>query len=77
MEKISKYSFIDIVKMLNNKYIHFTSDCYLFPNFDVNVYIYNVELKNNEILFYCKEQKTNKKLTIGSNMSNLMFEIIS
>ena len=76
MEKISLYSYIDIHKLLFHKKVHFTSDCEFFPNFDVNVYIYDIYLRDNEIMFETKKISNDKKLTIGSNMKNLKFEII-
>lgn len=76
MEKISLYSYIDIHKLLFHKKVHFTSDCEFFPNFDVNVYVYDIYLRNNEIMFETKNISNDKKLTIGSNMKNLKFEII-
>ena len=76
MEKISLYSYIDIHKLLFHKKVHFTSDCEFFPNFDVNVYVYDIYLRNNEIVFETKNISNDKKLTIGSNMKNLKFEIM-
>ncbi len=76
MEKISSYSYIDIHKLLFHKKVHFTSDCEFFPNFDVNVYVYDIYLRDNEIMFETKKISNDKKLTIGSNMKNLKFEII-
>ena len=76
MEKISLYSYIDIHKLLFHKKVHFTSDCEFFPNFDVNVYVYDIYLRDNEIMFETKNISNSKKLTIGSNMKNLQFEII-
>lgn len=76
MEKISLYSYIDIHKLLFHKKVHFTSDCEFFPNFDVNVYVYDIYLRDNEIMFETKKISNDKKLTIGSNMKNLKFEIM-
>ena len=76
MEKISKYSYLDICKLILNKKIHFTSDCEFFLHFDVKVYVYNIYLKNTEIIFETKNISNDKKLTIGSNMKNLQFELI-
>ena len=76
MKKVSLYSYIDIHKLLFHKKVHFTSDCKFFPNFDVNVYVYDIYLRDNEIMFETKNISNDKKLTIGSNMKNLKFEII-
>lgn len=51
----------------------FTSDCKLFPNFNVNCKIINISMKNGEILFKVIAYPKNKNLTIGGNMSNLIF----
>lgn len=53
----------------------FTSDCKLFPNFNVNCKIINISMKNGEILFNVIAYPKNKNLTIGGNMSNLTFTI--
>ena len=77
MEKVSSKSYIDLHKLLFHKKIHFTSDCELFPEFDVRVYVYDIYIeKNGEIIFETKNISNSKKLTIGSNMKNLEFEII-
>ena len=62
--------------MLLNKKVHFISDCDFFPNFDVNVYVYEIYIKNNETIFNTKNISNGKKLTIGSNMKNLQFKLI-
>ena len=76
MEKISLYSYIDIYRLLFHKKVHFTSDCEFFPNFDIKAYVYDIYLRDNEIMFETKNISNDKKLTIGSNMKNLKFEII-
>ena len=52
----------------------FTSDCNLFSNFKVECKIKSIEIKNSEILFKVISYPKNKNLTIGGNMSNLIFE---
>lgn len=76
MKKVSLYSYIDINKILFNKKVHFTSDCEFFPDFDVKVKVYDIYMRNNEIIFETKNISNGKKLTIGSNMKNLQFELI-
>lgn len=78
MQKISTLSYIDLLKNILNKQVHFTSDCEFFPNFDVRCIVYNISLSknNNEILMDVKILNSNKKITIGSNMKNLQFEFI-
>lgn len=53
----------------------FTSDCELFPNFNVNCKIIGISIKNDEILFNVIAYPKNKNLIIGSNMSNLTFSM--
>lgn len=53
----------------------FTSDCQLFPNFNVYCKIISINMKNGEILFQVIAYPKNKNLTIGGNMSNLTFRI--
>ena len=75
MKFVKKTSYIELVKLVNKK-VHFISDCEFFPNFDVKVYVYKVNSSTNEIIFYTKSLSNNKRLTIGSNMKNLQFELI-
>lgn len=67
--KIGEYE-----KLIGSK-VHFISDCEFFPNFNIIVKIVSIEYRNNEILFQTKT-KTGKKMTIGSNMKNLQFELV-
>lgn len=76
MERISLYSYINLHKLLLNKKVHFISDCEFFPNFDVQVYVYEIYIRNNETIFETKNISNGKQLTIGSNMKNLMFELL-
>ena len=75
MELIKKFSFESIYKKLFGKNVRFISNCEFFPNFDVIIKVNKIYIKGSEILFEGLT-KTNKKLTIGSNMKNLQFEII-
>lgn len=75
MEHIKNFGFEVIYKKLFGKNVRFISNCEFFPNFDVTIKINKIYIRNNEILFEGLT-KTNKKLTIGSNMKNLQFEIV-
>jgi hypothetical protein len=75
MEPIKKFSFEVIYKKLFGKNVRFKSDCELFQNFDVIIKVKNIYIKGHETIFEGLT-KSNKKLTIGSNMKNLQFEII-
>ena len=78
MEKISAYTIEKITSKLLGKRVRFTSDCELFPNFDVKVQVISVSISHNrEILFDCRSISNRKKLGIGSNMRNLRFQILS
>lgn len=68
-------TFEELSKLVGEK-LHFKSDCEFFPNFDVKVKLLNFNIKNSEFIFNCKVLSNKKKLTIGSNMKNLRYEII-
>ena len=75
MERVKNFGFEVIYKKMFGKNIRFISNCEFFPNFDVIIKVNKICIKGPEILFEGLT-KTNKKLTIGSNMKNLQFEII-
>lgn len=78
MESVSSYTIEKITSKLLGKKVRFTSDCELFPNFDVKVQVVSVSIsKNREILFDCRNLSNRKKLTIGSKMKNLRFQLLS
>ena len=78
MEKVSSYTIEKITSKLLGKRVRFTSDCEFFPNFDVKVQVVSISIsQNREILFDCRNLSNRKKLTIGSNMRNLRFQILS
>lgn len=70
---IKEKDFVWLSKNLISKKGTFTSDCKLFPNFNVNCKITSISIKNGEILFKVITYPKNKNLTIGGNMSNLTF----
>lgn len=62
---------------LNGKNVRFVSDCTLFDNFDITGNVLSITIRDNiEFIFQIRNNKTNKIIKIGSNMSNLQFEII-
>lgn len=75
MERIKNFGFEVIYKKIFGKNVRFISNCEFFPNFDVIIKVNKIYIKGPEILFEGLT-KTNKKLTIGSNMKNLQFEIV-
>ena len=77
VEKISSYTIEKITNKLLGKRVRFTSDCELFPNFDVKVQVISISIsQNKEILFNCRNLSNRKKLIIGSNMKNLKFQLL-
>lgn len=78
MESVSSYTIEKITSKLLGKKVRFTSDCELFPNFDVKVQVVSLSIsQNREILFDCRNLSNRKKLTIGSKMKNLRFQLLS
>ena len=76
MELAKNLSFPELYKKIFGKNVRFISDCQFFPNFDVIIKVNDIPIaKNNEILIKGKT-KSNKELSIGSNMLNLQFEIV-
>ena len=76
MEHVKNFGFEVIYKKIFGKNVRFKSNCEFFPNFDVIIKVNKIYIKGTEILFEGLT-KTNKKLTIGSNMKNLQFETIN
>lgn len=74
LESIKKYSYANLTKMLSGKSVHFTSDCDLFPNFNVIGKVLNTYVKGTELVFKFKTT-TGKVIDVGSNMKNLKFEL--
>ena len=75
MDFIKNFGFEVLYKKLFRKNVRFISDCEFFPNFDIIIKVNKIYIKGSEIIFE-GITKSNKKLTIGSNMKNLQFEII-
>lgn len=76
LEFVKNLSFPELYKKIFGKNVRFISDCQFFPNFDVIIKVNDISIaKNNEILIKGKT-KSNKELSIGSNMLNLQFEIV-
>ena len=75
MEHVKNFGFEVIYKKIFGRNVRFISNCEFFPNFDVIIKVNKIYIKGPEILFEGLT-KTNKKLTIGSNMKNLQFEIV-
>ena len=76
MKPISKISYSELQTLLNRN-IHFTSDCEFFPNFNIIATLLSYKITKTEIVFEVKVLSNNKFITIGSNMKNLLYEIIN
>lgn len=75
MELVKKYSINILRNKLLGKKIRFTSDCQLFPNFDVTGKV--IEINNSNGIPLIKTILTSgKKLDIDGGMSNLSFETL-
>ena len=75
MELVKKYPINILKQKMLGKKVHFTSDCQLFPNFNVTGKVISMTMKNGETIINVIENKTNKHLSIGSNMKNLRFTV--
>ena len=75
MEPIKKYPYNKLTSLLLGKKVHFTSDCQLFPNFNVIGKPIAISLVNGIPLI--KTILTNgKTIQIDGGMSNLSFELL-
>ena len=72
---ISKYSYIDLCKLLIGNNVNFKSDCQLFPNFDITGKVISISIGNNNE-YIIKIIRNNKHYDIGSHMHNLSFTVI-
>ena len=75
MKNVKKYTFETLTTLCLGKQVHFTSDCELFPNFDIKCKVLQMKLENSEIIFTCK-LSNGKTIMVGSNMRNLQFEVL-
>lgn len=75
MELVKKYSINILRSKLLGKKARFTSDCQLFPNFDVTGKV--VEINNSKGIPLIKViLNTGRKLDIDGGMSNLSFLLL-
>ena len=75
MIEVKEYTYETLSELCLGQHVHFTSDCELFPNFDIKCKVLQIQIKGSEIIFTCK-LSNGKIITVGSNMKNLKFEII-
>ena len=73
MQLVKKHTYTQIASKLSGKTVHFTSDCTLFPNFDVTGKVISHKMSGSNLLFII--QVGAKKLSIDYSMYKLKFEI--
>lgn len=61
--------------LLKNKIVRFKSNCKTFRNFDVTGKVIGFERKFNELIFIVRVR--NKDIKIGSNMSELQYQVLN
>jgi hypothetical protein len=76
MQLIKKMSYEKIASALLGKTVHFTSDCSLFPNFDVRGKVISFTYAKNGNLMFNMKLTSGRMLVVDSKMSNLAFELI-
>lgn len=64
-------------KELIGNVVEFKSDCEFFPNFHVICRVKSISQRHNELIFDVIVIKNRKKLTIGSNMKNLVYRPVA
>lgn len=75
MELVKKYPYNKLTTTLLGKKVHFTSDCQLFPNFDIKGKVVAISLEKGIPLI--KTILTNgKTIHIDGGMSKLSFELL-
>ena len=76
MEILKKYPYNKLTSTLLGKKVHFTSDCQLFPNFNVTGKVVNISLEKG-IPLIKTILTSGKTINIDGGMSNLQFEVLS
>lgn len=76
MRQVKKTPYTELISLIGHT-VRFTSDCEMFPHFDVSARVYDISVRDgNEYMFHTVEQSRHKRLIIGSNMRNLSYEIL-
>lgn len=76
MEKVLSYSNINLIKKIVGNNIQFTSDCILFPKNGITGKVIDYKIMNNGEIVFKVKVKSGKIYDVGTNTSNLQFEII-
>lgn len=76
MNLVKKYPINILRERLLGKKVHFTSDCQLFPNFNVTGKVIEITLSGN-IPLLKTILTSGKTIQIDGGMSNLQFEVLN
>jgi hypothetical protein len=76
MISIKSKSYQQLQNELLGKKIHFKSNCELFPNFDVKGKVIGMKYGDHLEIIFEFLNTNGKKISIGSNMKNLRYEIL-
>lgn len=76
MKLVKNLSFIQLQNELLGNKARFKSNCQFFPKFDVVGKVTRLYIQNGEVIIEIIIAGSNRQIKIGSNMSNLSFEIV-
>ena len=76
MKTIKNCTYKKLIDEILGNIVHFTSNCELFPNFDVKGKVISYYQTDYELVFKVKIPAYNKIVDVGTNMKNLKYEII-
>lgn len=77
LTSINRYSYMDLQKLVSKR-ARFTSQCRLFPNFDVTGTIVKVWNRANiEIMIDLQVDNKPKPISIGCNMDKLKVDLLT
>ena len=76
MNLVKKFTYSKLQKTLLGKRVHFTSDCQLFPNFDIKGKVVSISLSSGIPLIKVILD-SGRNFTIDGGMSNLSFELLN
>ncbi|MBQ3414614.1 MAG: hypothetical protein IJH39_04540 [Clostridia bacterium] len=75
MEAVKKYTINILRSKLLGKKVHFTSDCKLFPNFNITGKVIEITMSAN-IPLIKTVLPTGRIIHVDGGMSNLQFEVL-
>jgi hypothetical protein len=71
-----RLGYLEASRTLTGRMVRFTSDCELFRNFDVTGRVLRVYVNGTETVFDLKVRGHARTITVGSNMRNLMYDVL-